>query len=117
MTTTTETVIEHATATSRVKPQARPKPRKQPPYNVILVDDDDHTYEYVIGMLRKLFGVSPERAYLLACEVDASGRVILDTTTLERAELKRDQISAFGRDWRIVRCEGSMTSVIEPAPG
>lgn len=109
--------MEHAAATSRVKPQARPKPRKQPPYNVILVDDDDHTYEYVIGMLRKLFGVSPERAYLLACEVDASGRVIIDTTTLERAELKRDQISAFGRDWRIVRCEGSMTSVIEPAPG
>ena len=38
------------------------------------------------------------------------------TTSLERAELKRDQISAFGRDWRIPRCEGSMTATIEPAP-
>ena len=36
--------------------------------------------------------------------------------TFERAELKRDQISAFGRDWRIARCEGSMSAIIEPAP-
>ena len=47
---------------------------------------------------------------------DVDLEVIVDTTTLERAELKRDQIRAFGRDWRIARCEGSMTSVIEPAP-
>jgi ATP-dependent Clp protease adaptor protein ClpS len=42
--------------------------------------------------------------------------VILDTTTLERAEFKRDQIHAFGRDWRIGRCEGSMSAAIEPVP-
>lgn len=91
------------------------RPKKQPPYHVVLLDDDDHTYEYVIGMLRKLFGFAEERAYHLACEVDTTGRVIADTTTLERAELKRDQIHAFGRDWRIVRCQGSMQAVLEPA--
>ncbi|MFQ5592412.1 MAG: ATP-dependent Clp protease adaptor ClpS [Phycisphaerae bacterium] len=89
--------------------------RKQPPYHVILLDDDDHTYEYVIGMLRKLFGYTREHALQLATEVDETGRVILDTTTLERAELKRDQIHAFGRDWRIPRCQGSMGATIEPA--
>ena len=105
-----------ATATPVTKPRLDRKPKKQPLYHVILRDDDDHTYEYVIGMLRKLFGFSEERAYELACEVDNSGDVILDTTTLERAELKRDQIHSFGRDWRIARCCGSMTSIIEPAP-
>ncbi len=102
-------------AVERVEP-ARSETKKRPDaYHVILLDDDDHTYEYVIGMLRKLFGVSPERAYQFANEVDDSGRVIVDTTSLERAEFKRDQMHAFGRDWRIARCAGSMSAVIEPA--
>ncbi len=91
------------------------KLRKQPPYHVILMDDDDHTYEYVISMLRKLFGCSEIKAFQLASEVDESGQVIVDTTTLERAEFKRDQVHAFGRDWRLNRCQGSMSATIRPA--
>ena len=34
-----------------------------PLYNVVLLDDDDHTYEYVIEMLQKLFMMSEEDAY------------------------------------------------------
>ena len=102
---------------AKVAPTRNRRPKRQPPYNVILLDDDDHTYEYVIEMFRKLFGHTPEYAYQLACEVDVTGRVIVDTTTLERAELKRDQIHAFGRDWRITRCQGSMSAVLEPAIG
>lgn len=86
-----------------------------PRYNVILLDDDDHTYEYVIEMLMKLFGHSMNRAYQMACEVDASGRVIVDTTSQERAEHKRDQIHSYGADWRLPRCKGSMSATIEPA--
>ena len=37
--------------------------------------------------------------------------------SLERAELKRDQIHAYGPDPRIPRCSGSMTAEIEPAVG
>ena len=99
----------------RLAPIRREAPKVQPPYHVVLLDDDDHTYEYVIEMLQKLFGTPPEAAFSQACEVDSSGRVIVETTTFERAELKRDQIHAFGRDWRINRCQGSMTAVIEPA--
>jgi ATP-dependent Clp protease adaptor protein ClpS len=51
----------------------------------------------------------------MACEVDSAGRVVVDTTSKERAELKRDQIHAFGADWRIERCHGSMSAEIEPA--
>ncbi len=116
MNTMTEVVDEPTVRTTRVAPGKKSKPKKQPGYHVILLDDDDHTYHYVIGMVRRLFGYAEEMAYQLASEVDNKGRVILDTTTFERAELKRDQISAFGRDWRIARCEGSMSAIIEPAP-
>ncbi len=97
---------------------ARPdlKPRRQPPYHVVLLDDDDHTYDYVVEMLGKIFGHSREKAFRMAQEVDTTGRVIVDTTTLERAELKRDQIHAYGKDWRLPRSKGSMSAVIEPAP-
>ncbi|MBI4718493.1 MAG: ATP-dependent Clp protease adaptor ClpS [Planctomycetes bacterium] len=94
---------------------AKTRPQKQPPYHVILLDDDDHTYEYVIGMLTKLFGHTTEQALQLASQVDNTGSVVVETTTLERAELKRDQIHAFGRDWRIAHCQGSMRATISPA--
>jgi ATP-dependent Clp protease adaptor protein ClpS len=91
------------------------KTRRQPPYNVILLNDDDHTYEYVIEMLKALFGHPVEKGFQLARVVDTQGRAIVCTTSLERAELKRDQIHAYGPDPRIDRCAGSMQAVIEPA--
>ena len=90
------------------------KPRRQPRYQVILWNDEDHTYPYVILMLMNLFGHAAEKGYKLAEEVDANGRVIVLTTTLEHAELKRDQIHAFGKDDLIDKCCGSMWSTIEP---
>jgi ATP-dependent Clp protease adaptor protein ClpS len=91
------------------------KTRRQPPYNVILLNDDDHSYEYVIEMLQQLFAHPVEKGYQLAKIVDTQGRAIVCTTSLERAELKRDQIHAFGPDPRIPRCAGSMQAEIEPA--
>ncbi len=100
-----------------IEPQtAQPKPRTAPLWHVVLLDDDDHTYEYVVEMLGRVFGHSRERAYHMACEVDASGRVIVDTTFFERAEFKQQQIHAYGADWRIETCKGSMRAILEPAP-
>ena len=86
-----------------------------PRYHVVLLDDQDHTYEYVIEMLRAVFGFSKEKAYLHACEVDSMQRTILITTSREHAELKQEQVHAFGPDHRIKRSAGSMTAIIEPA--
>ncbi|MGC4006449.1 MAG: ATP-dependent Clp protease adaptor ClpS [Pirellulales bacterium] len=92
------------------------KPKRQPRYNVILWNDDDHTYEYVITMLRDLFAHPIEKGFAMAKEVDTSGRVIVLTTTMEHAELKRDQIHAYGKDKEIKACKGSMSATIEPVP-
>lgn len=97
------------------KDQERKEPREVPRYHVVLWNDDDHTYEYVIRMLAALFGHTKERALQMAKEVDTQGRCIVLTTTREHAELKRDQIHAFGRDPLVRGCAGSMTATIEPA--
>ncbi len=90
------------------------RPKRQPRYHVILWNDDDHTYVYVIAMLMKLFGHPAEKGYELAKTVDTQGQVTVLTTTLEHAELKRDQIHAYGKDGAIDDCQGSMWATIEP---
>jgi len=95
-------------------PAARRKRRRQPRYHVVLWNDDDHTFQYVIAMLSQLFGHPAAAGLELAREVDARGRVIVLTTTREHAELKRDQIHAFGPDRLIARSKGSMSASIEP---
>ena len=111
---------QHAEGAGIVIPQkerqADRRSRRQPRYNVLLWDSDDHTFQYVEQMLRELFGHSPEQCHQIAQDVDAHGRAIVLTTTREHAELKRDQIHAFGTDKRIEACKGSMSAVIEPEP-
>jgi ATP-dependent Clp protease adaptor protein ClpS len=89
----------------------------QPLYHVILLNDEDHTYDYVVEMLEKLFGMSESTAFSHAVEVDTKGTTILITCELEKAELKRDQIHSYGADWRLPRSLGSMAAVVEPAAG
>jgi ATP-dependent Clp protease adaptor protein ClpS len=86
-----------------------------PLYRVVLLDDDDHTYDYVIEMLQRIFIFSLEQAFRHAEEVDASGRTALITCELPQAEFSRDQIHAYGPDWRLERSKGSMSAVIEQA--
>jgi ATP-dependent Clp protease adaptor protein ClpS len=86
-----------------------------PLYQVVLLDDDDHTYDYVIEMLQRIFIFSAQQALRHAQEVDATGRTRLITCELPEAEYARDQIHGYGADWRMPRSKGSMSAVVEPA--
>ena len=86
-----------------------------PPWNVVLLNDEEHTYEYVIEMLTAVFGLSKGQGYARACEVDAAGRSVIITTSREHAELKQEQVHSYGKDKRIFSCAGSMSCIIEPA--
>jgi ATP-dependent Clp protease adaptor protein ClpS len=86
-----------------------------PLYSVVLLDDNDHTYDYVIEMLQKIFILSLDQAYQHAEEVDRCGRTVVIVCDLSAAEYARDQIHAYGPDWRLPRSKGSMSAEIEPA--
>lgn len=105
---------EATTVSTKTKPKNKQKPKRQPRYHVMLWNDDDHTYEYVILMMHELFGHPVEKGFQIAKTVDSDGKAICLTTTKEHAELKRDQIHAYGKDDLIARCRGSMSSTIEP---
>lgn len=89
--------------------------RLTPLFNVVLLDDDEHTYDYVIEMLVKIFCHSREAAFRHAVEVDTDGRTVVLTCEREQAEFGRDQIHAYGADPRMPISKGSMSAVIEPA--
>ena len=84
-------------------------------FNVVLLDDDEHTYDYVVEMLTKLFCLSQEAAFRNAMEVDSMGRTIIITCEREQAEFGRDQIQAYGADSRMPESKGSMSAIVEPA--
>jgi ATP-dependent Clp protease adaptor protein ClpS len=65
-----------------------------------LLDDNDHTYDYVIEMLQKILIFTLDQALRHAEEMDRAGRTVLITCELRDAEFARDQIHPYGPDWR-----------------
>jgi ATP-dependent Clp protease adaptor protein ClpS len=102
----------------KTRPKERTRTRRLPPYNVILENDDDHSFEFVIDVLRKALGYSEERAFLLTQQAHLTGRSVVWTGPKEVAELKAEQIRTFheirASDNRPL---GPLGCTIEPAPG
>ncbi|MDQ2711369.1 MAG: ATP-dependent Clp protease adaptor ClpS [Acidobacteriota bacterium] len=84
-------------------------------FHVVLLDDDEHTYDYVIEMLQKLFFLPLDVAFQHAVEVDTAGRTIVITCQLPEAEFGKNQIQAYGADPRMPQSKGSMTAILVPA--
>ncbi|MHC5536806.1 ATP-dependent Clp protease adaptor ClpS [Singulisphaera rosea] len=114
-TATAEPIVSTSSAPkSETNPDTRT--RRQPPYNVIILNDEEHSFPYVIEMLVKLFGHPLTTAQELTSRIDRTGRAIVYTTHREKAELKRDQVLAYGPDLSMSISKGPLGCYIEPAP-
>ncbi len=100
---------------AKPRTQVQVQPELEPPYHVILHDDDMHTYAYVVEMLSAIFGYDMQISFKMACEVDKSGRVIVVTCHKELAELRVEQIQTYGADPRMKESNCSMHATMEPA--
>jgi ATP-dependent Clp protease adaptor protein ClpS len=107
---------ERRTAKPRPKPHSATQTRRVPPYNVVLANDDDHTFDFVVGVLRKVLGAPHERAVQLTLEAHTSGRAVIWTGPKEVAELKVEQVETY-HETRDGAKLGPLTCTIEPAPG
>lgn len=86
-----------------------------PTYHLILLDDDEHTYAYVVEMLGRIFGYAREKSFALASIVDNESRVVLETANYSQVIRHQEQVHAYGSDHRIPHCKGSMSAVVEEA--
>ena len=82
-------------------------------FHVVLLDDDEHTYDYVIEMLQKLFFLSAEAALQHAVEVDTAGRTIVITCERSAAEFARDQIHAEANAKHMERLSEQQMTLLE----
>lgn len=86
-----------------------------PPYHLILLDDQYHSYGYVIVMLNAIFGYSHEKAFAIACVVDSTGQAVLMTGSYDEVTRKQNQIHSFGADPQMSESKGPMSAIVEPA--
>jgi ATP-dependent Clp protease adaptor protein ClpS len=103
--------------TTKTRPRSETKTRRVPPYNVILENDDYHSFEFVIDVLRKALGYSAERAFQLTEQAHRTGRAVIWTGPKEVAELKADQVATFHEARPNGADLGPLGCTIEPAPG
>lgn len=93
-----------------------PRTKLLPPYNVILLNDDHHSQEFVVEVLLNVLGCAVERAVVLMLEAHTTGRAVIWTGSKEVAELKCEQVRSF-HEKRDDRDLGPLGCYIEPAPG
>lgn len=101
---------------TRKKTKPVNKVRRLPPFNVVLLNDDHHTGEFVVEVLQKVLGCNKERAALLTSEAHHTGRSIVWTGPKEVAELKMEQIQSFHEIRQDGRKLGPLGVELEPAP-
>jgi ATP-dependent Clp protease adaptor protein ClpS len=115
-----DTALAEPIVTTQSVPRAEPVPdtqtRRQPPYHVVILNDEEHSFDYVEELLVKLFGHPLATAMELTWRIHTTGRAIVYTTHKEKAELKRDQVLAYGPDPRMDISKGPLGCYIEPAP-
>ena len=103
------------TTITTTRPKRAERTRRLPPYNVILENDDDHSFEFVIEALRKALCCTEQRAIQFTSEAHTTGRAIVWTGAKEVAELKAEQIQSFHEIRADGRKLGPLGVYIEPA--
>jgi ATP-dependent Clp protease adaptor protein ClpS len=81
-----------------VKERAEIRSREPKLYNVILLNDDYTTMEFVMHILETLFQKSPAEAYRIMMHVHRSGRGLAGVYTWEVAETKADRVATLASE-------------------
>jgi ATP-dependent Clp protease adaptor protein ClpS len=108
--------VESLPAPSRLEQE--PQRKTQPPYAVVVFNDDIHTFEYVVGTFMRVFGYPLEKSSTLASQIHHHGKGIVWSGTREVAELKCEQLRGAGHDFNGIRVvESPLRAIVEPLPG
>ena len=99
-----------------VEPETETPTRTVPPYHVILENDDHHTMDFVVEVLRKVFGFELPKAFQLMMHAHEKGEAVVWTGPKEVAELKVEQMRTFHQKHPVTGRElGPLGCRIEPA--
>jgi ATP-dependent Clp protease adaptor protein ClpS len=98
--------------------ETQTRTQRQPSYAVVLHNDDINGFDYVVGVLCKVFGYKQAKAFWLTLKAHYAGRSIVWSGALEVAELKADQVRACGPDPQMISAGAQPLRVsVEALPG
>jgi ATP-dependent Clp protease adaptor protein ClpS len=100
----------------KTRPTTAARPRTQPPHAVVLHNDPVNEFDYVVGVLRKVFRYGGGKAFWLTLKAHVTGRCVVWTGVLEVAELKAQQVRDCGPDPRKPNAP-PLNATTEPLPG
>ena len=80
---------------------------------VILFNDEEHTYDYVVEMLSHACGLSREKAFRCAVEVDLTGRTTVFFGSRPACVGTVAKIRAYGPDHRLPQSMASMNAEVQ----
>ena len=93
-----------------VETKTRESTQLSPRWKVIIHDDPVTTFDFVLGLLRRVFAKSAGEAQRITREAHDTGAALVDVLPLEQAEFRRDQAHS------LARAEGfPLTLTLEPA--
>ena len=97
-TTTEQQAPPEPAKKEKTKPSSTTRPKRQPPYAVVLHNDPVNDFEYVVRVLQKVFRYGGGKCFWLTLRAHVTGRCIVWTGSLEVAELKVQQVNDCGPD-------------------
>jgi ATP-dependent Clp protease adaptor protein ClpS len=77
--------------------EAKPKLKRPPLYQVVLLNDDYTPMEFVVDVLERIFSMDRTTATRVMLEVHTKGKGICGVFTFEIAETKVAQVTAYSR--------------------
>lgn len=81
-----------------------------PNWHVIFLNDDYHSFQFVIHVIMSIFRKEFEEAFVLTKQIHEKGLAIVTTCTKERAELYLEQVSSMKEEEK-----GAISCKMEPA--
>lgn len=88
---------EHQHGDGLVVETERPKLKRPPLYQVILVNDDYTPMEFVVEILQSVFGMERNQATRVMLEVHTKGKGVCGVYTYEIAETKVAQVTGIAQ--------------------
>lgn len=91
--------------------------RRQPPYAIVVYNDHDHTYQFVMAIFAKVFKYPVEKCFKLAEQIDKQGRAVVWIGALEPAELHKEQIESLSKSqdpWAAKKVQYPLKVDLEP---
>ena len=77
--------------------EARPKLKKPPMYQVVLLNDDFTPMEFVVHILERFFSKDRAQATRIMLQVHTNGKGLCGTYVREIAETKVSQVNQYAR--------------------